>query len=291
MIIVRIWEGIGNQLFQYAFAKALSLRLHTEVYLDKERAFGRNLEEGYVERPYSLEFFNISLRNAQKEDVQPYSYLERRSILDKIRFWAGRHNLNRYSFFEEQKDAFMPTHISINRNCYIKGWFQNEKYFKKYRDILLKEFSLRNEVSLPGELRRILNNEETVSIHIRRGDYKKIGCSLPLRYYECAIEKIKEYCQKPYFIVFSDEIEWVMKHMQFGENVYYVNKDGNFKDYEELLLMSYCRNNIIANSTFSWWGAWLNQNSKKTVIAPKRWFLNRAVRDDECIVPKDWIRI
>ena len=123
-------------------------------------------------------------------------------------------------------------------------------------------------------------------MHIRRGDYVKISNTVNLLYYQKAIQYIRQYYKKPVFLVFSDDLDWVKSNIPVEGEVIYVNEDKKMQDYEELLVMSKCKSNIIANSTFSWWAAWLNQNKEKYVIAPKLWFPGL-----EGIVPKEWIML
>ena len=168
-------------------------------------------------------------------------------------------------------------------NYYIKGWFQSEEYFKSIRPILLKEFVPRKKLRIPGKLRAALNDSESVSLHVRRGDYVRLNLALDIGYYVKAMEYMEQIYENPIFVVFSDDLEWVKKNLPIKGRFILANEDKNLKDYEELFLMSRCRSNIISNSTFSWWGAWLNQNRNKVVIAPKKWY--KAQRN---IVPKEW---
>lgn len=292
MLIVRIWEGLGNQMFQYAFARALSLRRHEEVKLDVEKVFQNRYEKGHIERSYGLNSFQIQLSEAEKGDLQAFSFLGCSSFLETIHCQLAAHRLGKYQFYEETMENFAPKQIYLSKNCYIKGYFQNERYFKQYREILLKELSPKREIQLSDKLQNILSSQKTISVHIRRGDYVKIHIALPDAYYYNCFQYIREHMGKDYvYLVFTDDPVWVRRHINFPESAYYVSEEESLKDYEELVVMSRCMHNIIANSTFSWWGAWLNQNPDKTVIAPKRWFLKRGYEDDVCITPKEWIRL
>ena len=290
MIIVRAWEGLGNQLFQYAFARAISLRTREQIKIDKNHIFGELYEEGNVKRDFALQHFNITLECANEYDLSKYSFLERKNLLQKVIFFLSVKRIWKYSFYEEKKEDFAPDRLMLSRNSYIKGWFQNEKYFAQYRDVLLRELTLKKDIEIGAELQELLDRENTVSIHKRRGDYKRLGLALNTEYYRRAILHIQQYVKNPHFLVFSNEIDWVKSNMEFPSNTYYVNEKGNLKDYEELMLMSYCKHNIISNSTFSWWGAWLNRNEDKKIITPKRWvFL--GINKNFHIAPKRWIRV
>ena len=172
----------------------------------------------------------------------------------------------------------------IKKNCYVKGWFQSENYFKKIRSILIREFVPKEKIKISRELKMAIEDPESVSIHIRRGDYVKTNHALNLSYYEKAIEYIKRYYKRPYFVIFSDDLDWVENNLHINEKFIYANKSGKLKDYEELFIMSRCKSIIISNSTFSWWAAWLNRNEKKIIVAPKQW-----MKVQENIVPDDWI--
>lgn len=288
MIIVRIWEGLGNQLFQYAFAKAYSLKTKKQVKIDTKKIFEKNNTSVY--REYSLKHFNISLHEAEDEELQHYSFLEKKSLLQKIVFFLAGHNMNKYCYWEENGGQFAPDIRHFKSNCYVKGWFQSEKYFKYYRSLLLRELTPKKKIVINKELRQILEKDDTVSIHVRRGDYKKYGSMLPLQYYKKAYRRIRDEGDFTYMI-FSDDLEWVKDNFGFINKKYLVNEDGRLKDYEELMIMSRCHHNIIANSTFSWWGAWLNVHKDKVVIAPKRWFVQKSVEDDYNMIPQAWTRI
>ena len=187
----------------------------------------------------------------------------------------------------ETDESSIPNPIEIQGDAYLQGWFQNEKYFKSYRDIIINEFVPVNKVKPDKDIQDLIENEETVSVHIRRGDYKSIGYTLPVKYYTKAIDYIASKTDKPYFLFFSDDIDWVKENMQIPDRRFFVSGD-SYKDYEQMMLMSRCSHNIIANSTFSWWGAWLNRNSDKIVTAPRMWM---RLKDPLSIVPKDWVVI
>ena len=183
-------------------------------------------------------------------------------------------------------------------NTYFEGfWWQSELYFKNIRDILLKEFTLRNDFGVEAKriARDIDYNKYSVSVHIRRGDYVSDSTTLAHHgflggeYYKEAIDLMNKKTIRPSFYVFSDDIEWVKTNLSFSYPVLFVS-DENIPTHEELILMSLCTHHIIANSSFSWWGAWLGRNSEKIVIAPKRWISDETV-DTSDIYPDSWIKI
>lgn len=285
MIIVRIWEGLGNQMFQYAYARALKEK-GILVRLDMGKIYDGSFEKfrNHSSRINCIQNFRISLPDIDESVKNRYSYLKRDTLYKKIIFWLGTHSLWKFKFYEEDTQGFSKRSENMKGNYYIKGWFQSEKYFKGIRNILLREFTPRKKIKISGDIRAGLEDLESVSIHIRRGDYVKVNNVLNLCYYHKAIQYIKQFYKEPTFLIFSDDINWVKENLIFEGKRIYVNESGRLKDYEELIIMSKCRSNIIANSTFSWWAAWLNTNADKHVIAPNNWFPGQ-----EGIIPDDWI--
>lgn len=280
MIVVRIWEGLGNQLFQYAYARSLQLRNGGDVRLCALHGEGNR-----TYRQYELDKFKITL--ARDKNIEKIaSYIDKniivkrllKQITEKVSFLNYIHEKN-VKYDEKQK--------YLIGNYYVSGWFQNEEYFKEYASVIRKEIQLKKKIKISKQLRHILKNCNTVSVHIRRGDYKRYNNVLNMEYYQKAFALINSCVEDVYFVVFSDDLEWVKKNIDFGERVYFVNEDKRLKDYEELVIMSKCKHNIIANSTFSWWGAWLNTYTQKIVIGPKQWF----PRDNSNIMPETWIKL
>lgn len=287
MVIVRIWEGLGNQLFQYAYARALQLRTGARVYLDSDRCYKEELEGHRLQRPYGLVNFNIKISQYKKMD-KFFFFLRNKTYIEKIGFYLSKKKYAPIHFYRETTLEYKESLKFIKGNYYLMGWFQNEEYFKEYRELLLKELKTKKKIRITKQLKSILENEETVSIHIRRGDYRLDNNVLPVSYYEAAIAMIETKVECPYYLVFSDDMEWVKVNFPQLSRCYYMTEE-RLPDYEELMVMSRCKHNIIANSTFSWWGAWLNCNKNKTVIGPQVWFLNGKNRRIN-IMPDDWIR-
>lgn len=294
MIIIRIGEGLGNQMFQYAYARALGIHMQLPVKMDISSYPAEKYIQKAYERPYGLKNFRIALKPTSTEFLYHWSYLRNQSYFDKIIKYFANKKLYYYKYYYESSFNYCPSKLAIEDNTYLIGWFQNEKYFKDVRQLLLKEFRPRKKIKLPSFLLNIIQNNTTVSIHIRRGDYvtdksarKYIGlCGID--YYINAMQYIEKNIDNPHYLVFSDDIQWVKKHLCFSAPHIYVADVVPLEDYEELLLMSRCKHNIIANSTFSWWGAWLNQNENKKVVAPQKWF---RYRERENIAPESWILI
>jgi hypothetical protein len=285
MIIIKLKGGLGNQLFQYAFGRFLAEKNKDILKIDIE---GLEQTTKDTQRKFLLEKFNISSPIAEIQEIEkikyPFGFLSKikRGIDSKI--------------FRKFHVNFEPELLKLNADIYLDGFFQSELYFKNIEDIIRKELTLKDPLSpLAQEFaNQIKSNSQSVSIHIRRGDYvsnssaHKHHGTCDIKYYKHAILKIKESVSSPAFFIFSDDIEWVKENLKIDDATYVSNP--NLTECEELLLMSYCSHNIIANSTFSWWGAWLNQNENKIVIAPQKW-LNTDISKQPDIIPSTWIKI
>lgn len=291
MIIVRIWEGLGNQMFQYAYAKLLQKSGKQKVFLEARRIYRNTLphEDMSVERKCGLHHFNISLKFIKPDYLSGWSFLERKSFVQKIKFRLAEHGFTKYKFandFENQCE-YNGQLLRLTGNYYVMGHFFHRKYIEPIREELLQEFTIKNGKKWPKTLNDVLEKDNTISVHIRRGDYLYADCAQVLnremqkgRYYERAIQYLTDRMKEPVFLFFSDDIEWVKEHFTCEYKHIYVSELG-LKDYEEMMVMAKCKNNIIANSTFSFWGGWLNQNPDKIVIAPKHWMPS--------IIPNGWV--
>lgn len=281
MIYMRIWEGLGNQLFQYAYIRALQLRNHEAVRLCvlPDQKGDRTI------RHYSLDKLMITIPRGRVFEKFAL-YMERYKIIKKAVCFIAEKS-KKFGFIEEKSVRYKDYLKDLKGNNYISGWFQNEKYFNDFAEIIRKEICPRKKIRISKELREILQNKNTVSVHIRRGDFAQGDNMLGMEYYERAFAVIEEQLEDAFYVFFSDDLPWVRENMHVTGNAYYVNKNGELEDYEELFIMSRCQHHIIANSTFSWWGAWLDRKESKIVIGPKQWF----VRNKLNIMPDTWIRV
>lgn len=298
MIIARLSGGLGNQLFQYALGRALSLKNKDELKLDTH-FFGLGIEKA---RPFKLSHFNISAGIAQKADFRKIGIPSQanQDLLSKIlrkiyRMLEESKPLPKRKVVIERRFDFDPDIMEIKSSCYLSGVWQSEKYFKDSEDIIRKEFTLKNNPSAAAEswMRKAMECN-SVSIHIRRGDYVEDprtnrfhGVCSP-EYYARAISLISQKIKDPIFFIFSDDIDWVKDNFKISHLAHYVS-DKKIPDYEELIIMSRCRHHITANSTFSWWGAWLNENKDKIVIAPEEWF--KVYENTTDLLPDSWIKM
>jgi hypothetical protein len=265
--------------------------------LKQELKFDISGFANYPLRNYELELFNLQATFASNEEIENLKYqqenifqLLRRKVLKKPRQLSSR-------YYKEKTFAFDENIYSIQDDVYFDGYWQSQKYFEDYRIDLLEIFTLKNplhEITKKYELK--INNSDSVSLHVRRGDYvtdsktNSVHGTCNLAFYKDSVLKIKSVITDPKFFIFSDDLHWVKENFDFLAEKELIELPKEIPDHEELYLMSRCQHNIIANSTFSWWGAWLNQNPNKIVIAPKKWF-NDSTIDTSDLIPPSWIRI
>lgn len=287
MIITKLIGGLGNQLFQYAAGRRLAYINNTNLKLDL--SWYKNVDGGKAtSRAYGLGEFNIIAENfASLEEIGRFKKNKIYTILEKLNLY------HRDSFTKERQFNLNPEVLNLSDNNYIQGHWQSEKYFKDIEDIIRKEFTLKKSVI--NEYGKLIDETNSVSIHIRRGDYvtdkktRDFYETCTLNYYHTAIKKIIDNVISPHFFIFSDDMGWVKDNLIVGYPLIFVSNSQS-KDYEELALTSRCKHNIIANSSFSWWGAWLNNNPNKIIIAPQKWFKNPSINTED-LIPESWIKI
>lgn len=285
MIIVRIIGGLGNQMFQYALYKSLEERqLLTKVDI-------LSFERYHLHNGYELEriFKKIRPNYATLEE----SRLLADSGLDLLSKLKRKILGIKRTHYKESSLSFNDDIIGSSVEMYFDGYWQSEKYFKNIESVIREEFTFQpfhEERNI--EIEKKMQQSNSVSIHIRRGDYLNNRLYAGIcteEYYSKAIRYIKNYIDNPYFFVFSDDIEWCKAHLNLINRAEYIDWNMAENSYRDMQLMSMCKHNIIANSTFSWWGAWLNDNPEKIVIAPSR-ILN-SVNDVVDLIPDDWLKI
>ncbi len=293
MIIVRLKGGLGNQMFQYACGRALSEKNKRTLLLDLTSLLHRPSNPSSTVRNYELDVFNIQerftfLSRLNKKISNSNLFYKINSKLDIL-----KDQLEIVKKINDKEMGFDEQFFKIKGKIYLDGYWQSEKYFKDIEDIIRKEFILKSMGEEANKIKKVIEKEKnSVSIHIRRGDYVNNPKTLAIHgvcsidYYKRAIKYINKKTKGVKFFVFSDDIPWVKENLEL-KNVFFVS-NSNIKAEEDLFLMSLCKNNIIANSSFSWWGAWLNKNREKIVVAPQNWFNNKKEKD---IVPLSWIRI
>lgn len=302
MRIVRISGGLGNQMFQYAFSLALKAAGNSDVKLDLS-AYSRKANYNGIDLIHNgfelTNLFNINFCEANKKEVARLSY-QPKSIL--YRFL--RKYFTKRTHFIDKLFSFQPVLFKLpNDDIYLEGDWQSEKYFLGIEDEIRKAFTFKKPLSPKSEKLANSLGKSSASIHIRRGDYLKTQtmnvCGIP--YYKTAVRMLFDKTNITELLVFSDDLDWCRKELKlesFGAKVIYVDWNIGNDSWQDMALMSKCGNHIIANSSFSWWGAWLDSNKDKIVICPTVWDLRQLnpeidkyyhFRYDD-IIPSSWIK-
>lgn len=285
MIVTQIQGGLGNQMLIYAAGFSLAKDLKEKHKMDLSHYSTLNPNE--TKRTFELSLFNTTSEIAN--DIEISKTKSDFKIINEL-----NRTLMAYAYLNYPLQKYFGV-----TNLYLDGHYNSEKFFKRYRNEILEEFTLRKDLQTREylEIAKEMNQSQaSVSIHIRRGDYitnknaNKWHGVLDQEYYKNALNLVNQSNKNCCIYVFSDEIDWVKQNFKFlPRNSYFVSKH-KFNSAQEMTLMSNCKHNIIANSSFSWWGAWLNKNENKTVIAPSKWIVNKFARSSD-IVPKEWYRI
>lgn len=292
MIITRLKGGLGNQMFQYAAGYSLSRENNSKLLVDGSFLYESANDNTITPRQFELNSFGI------EDDNLKYGRVNRIRKIIKSRLYQAVQSRSRFlpwKYFHEKQFSYDPDFFKLTGNVYLEGYWQSEKYFIKYREELRAKFQSILPLSEKSEaLINYLRKNFTVSVHIRRGDLISNPGAAAYHgicddeYYLNALQQLRS--RHPFIkvIVFSDEPEYVREKMQFLEPEVIVDWNGN-RGSEDLQLMKHCSHHIIANSSFSWWGAWLNPSGDKEVFAPRRWFLNDTYTGS--LIPAEWKRI
>lgn len=291
MIITRFYGGLGNQMFQYATGRALALKHQTQLVADS-RSFRR-----YKLHGYSIDRFNTQLVDSTSADLSGCVLPPEKRGLFGSSLWALR-NRGQLNCFHEHSLSFDPAFHDLPDQTYLRGYWQSEKYFSQISDQLRAE--LTRPDSIDEQNRQFINdmaNCHSVSLHIRRGDYvsntktSKVHGTCSLEYYKNAASHIAQTTgSDPTFFIFSDDPEWTKQNLDLPFLTKFITHNPVDDPWLDLQLMKSCKHHIIANSSFSWWGAWLNDSPTKMVIAPERWFADPDKQDQD-IVPESWTRL
>lgn len=286
MVIVRLIGGLGNQLFQYAAARRLAHVIHAPLKLDISAFEKQNL------RAYSLGPFHIREEFATAEEI---NLLKSDDPANALTGWRGRFRPHhRRSWVKERHYHFDPNILKISSSVYLEGFWQSERYFKDIEPIVRQEFTVKSQpdpenAAMAERIRKVTS----ASIHIRRADYVSETCNIKthgicsLDYYSAAITQLIAEVNIAHFFVYSDDPDWARDNLKLKHPTTFVSHNGSDRGHEDLRLMSLCQHHIIANSTFSWWGAWLCSNPKKLVFAPRKWFTTRR-RNAKDLIPEGW---
>lgn len=300
MIIIKMYGGLGNQLFKYAAAKSISLDFSQQLQIDKTYfqmdKFPCKHYGFYY--PFKLSKYNIPLSYCSKYISKLIEIIRKKRIykLSNVANILGLNKIFPYYQYQPVTNDF-PINRRVIKNSkltILDGSWVSFKFFRHNYHLFKNEFTLKNELNpLNKNILKKIKNSESVSIHFRLNDYiekfSSIYSVLPINYYKRSIDFILKRKMTANFFIFSDNIEWVRKNINFKDNnIIYIDNDG--PDHEHLFLMSRCRHNIISNSTFSWWGAWMNDNPDKIVISPARW-TNPEYFPLEERIPDSWISL
>ena len=291
MIIVKLIGGLGNQMFQYAAGRYLAHLHQTELLFDVSY-LKKDPKGAYTKRELELNVFNTELKIATESDIREfkieYSNKITRTIQRNFPF------LFSHLYAAESGSGYQRMFSSFPKNTYLDGFWQSEKYFKEIESLIKAEFQLKEALNETNKHYLNLNNNcQSVSMHIRRGDYvsgsvthSHTVCNND--YYIKALNEIKNTCTDVEVFVFSDDLDWCKANLKIDSTVHYVDANQKYNFHLDMYLMSHCKHNIIANSSFSWWAAWLNQHKNKIVVAPKNWFADKSLNTKD-LIPTSWI--
>lgn len=274
MIVVKLQGGLGNQIFQYAFARAISQRNGVEFALDTQALENG---EGITKRHYALEPFAMNPRLLNPEESL---------------------NLTKeYSLYKEDYRSPQEQMAAFPRdNCYFNGYWQNEAYFRDFADNIRSDLGLRLPISERAQnFRSDIKAGPSIAVQVRRGDYvsnKKVANILGAHsrdYYIAGVQKIVKVTGATRAFIFSDDIDWCKTNLHFGIEAIFVSGNGLY-DHEELHLLGSAEHAVISNSSFGWWGAWLIENSNKMIVAPRFWYRDPKMNERSPVLP-EWIQI
>jgi len=295
MIISWISGGLGNQMFQYALGKVLSHKNAEELFLDLS-GYNPFLNTKDSPRNFELDIFKLKYSEASRSAIVRLS--DSNPVINSINnLFKAKINPYPKGYVQESSHGFKSRILELQGNIYLRGFWQSEKYFNQYSELIRHDFAFptpptgKNKALLLG-----IDNSNSVSIHVRRGDYvsnqttNQFHGVCSLAYYRKAIKSIKDKVTNPIFYVFSDDPEWCKDNLTIAEKTTYISHNSGEKSWEDMRLMSHCKYNIIANSSFSWWGAWLNDNPTKIVIAPQKWFNDPSI-DTQDVIPDSWLKM
>lgn len=300
MIIVQLNGGLGNQMFQYAVGRSLSIKRKEDLFLDIS-LYKDKTSKGASKRSYELNKFGIDVRIAEEALLSrvisnsSFSHIQR--MLKKIVF-NSKNNNNKILLIKEKNFVFDSSILDLTYDVYLSGYWQSEKYFKNIKSYIVEDFNNRvSPISTQNRLiADLISNTNSVSLHVRRTDYitnpiaRDFHGVCTSEYYYNSMKYIESRIKNPTYFVFTDEHEWARRNINSKHKIVFVENNHGNDSHEDMRLMKICKNNIIANSSFSWWGAWLNQNKSKIVVSPKQWFIDHSIRTSD-LIPKSWIKL
>jgi len=290
LIILKLFGGLGNQMFQYAFGKKMALLNNTTLKFDLSL-----FQEEISYRKYELNHFEIQPQIATTQEIELLLSKEQ-SLFHKLK----KKTFNAKSYYiHEDSLEFDKRNFHLKKDAYIDGYWQSENYFIDSALQIRKDFQFAEESDASNlAFLSVIDSDNSISIHIRRGDYvqddaiNQVHGTCSLSYYENAIQFMAGKISSPVFYIFSDDIMWTQQNLSIGYAHHFVDINNQSSAFKDMNLMSHCKHHIIANSSFSWWGAWLNPREDKIVIAPKKWFKNEELNSKtKNITPANWIKL
>jgi hypothetical protein len=290
MIVTQLVGGLGNQMFQYAVGRALAIKHNTSLKLDTSPF------AGYALRAYALARFAIEaseLTDGERRDLG----LDRAPAGRVGRLLQRLRPPSRTPVIKERGFSFDPSVLDAPATCHLQGYWQSPKYFAAIERDIRREFTVREPLAGANlDASRQMENGTAVSLHVRRGDYvanphtNRYHGTCDADYYTAAEALLRKRVGRFRIFVFSDDPEWAQANLRLASPMTVLRHNGPAQDYEDLRLMTLCRHHIIANSTFSWWGAWLCTQPGKLVVAPRNWFRDPEI-DTTDLMPDDWVRL
>ncbi len=293
MIVIKLKGGLGNQLFQYAFGLHLSRKTNRELCLDLSELLNPNL--GETQRKYELYPYATSARIISIEELKKLNIIK--SALFKNFLSILNIGFNNIRYFKEAdfKEALNLRNRNFNALIF-DGYWQKERYLKEVESVLKKQIQDYDVTNLYAiNIEAHIKRTTSVSLHIRRGDYisnpraAKFHSLCSIAYYKSAMEYLCGRLMSPHFFIFTDDPQWAIQNIPKKYMFTVVSGLGGINHHDELYLMSQCQHNVISNSSFSWWGAWLNGNIAKNVIAPTIWHKNSNGGETKDLLPNTWI--
>ena len=297
MIIASLNSGLGNQMFQYAAGKSLARHLKSELLLDI--TWFKQSDKAQTPRLFELMVYPIKDQIAKEDIIDQLIRPSSHGIFNRIKHKINRNRPihNQWSFIEPHFH-FYSDFFKAKVPVQLDGYWQSEKYFQSISEEIRTLFSLEIPEDDPNNnwVDLIHCQVQPISIHVRRGDMvknpevAKIHGSCNLDYYQRAMSYFESKLEQPRYFVFSDDIAWCKEHLISKFPMEFVSGNEGDRAYWDIQLMRHCKHHIIANSSFSWWGAWLNNSPNKIVVSPINWF-NHTDSDTKDLIPNTWIRI
>lgn len=291
-MIINIIGGLGNQMFQHAAGRALALEKGISCSLDISDFTNYKLHQGFeLQR-----VFGCPLPSADSAEVKAILGWQSSPPMRRLLAKPALSALRRRGLVIEPHLNYWQGLKEVPEDSYLIGYWQSERYFCDAAQTIRDDFTFRTMMSSRNAaLAEQIQQANSVSLHVRRGDYVKNSgmsathCLCSLDYYRSAMHHIEEHLERPAYFVFSDDIPWVKANLAIKQSCVYVDHNHGAESYNDMRLMSMCKHQIIANSSFSWWGAWLNTHRGKIVVAPRRWFtVSSDVRD---LIPDAWVAL